>query len=78
MLSCTVKRINGNNENVVLCVYFVYLSCIIVYKMLFTSWLFAGLTNGRCKRFYDRGTTSYSCDDGVSSPVKFSSVLVFL
>ena len=29
---------------------FVYLSCVIVYKMLFTRWLFTGLTNGRCKR----------------------------
>ena len=33
---CTVKRINGSNESVVLCVCFVYLSCVIVYKMLFT------------------------------------------
>ena len=50
---CTVKRINGSNESVVLCIYFVYLSCVIVYKMLFTRWLFTGLTNGRCKRFYE-------------------------
>ena len=50
---CTVKRINGSKESVVLCVYFVYLSCVIVYKMLFTRWLFTGLTNGRCKRLYD-------------------------
>ena len=31
---CTVKRINVSNESVVLCVYFVYLSCVVVYKML--------------------------------------------
>ena len=38
---------------VVLCVYFVYLGCVIVYNTLLTRWLFTGLTNGRCKRFYD-------------------------
>ena len=53
IIYCTVKRINGSNESVVLCIYFVYLSCVIVYKMLFTRWLFTGLTNGRCKRFYE-------------------------
>ena len=26
-----MKRINGSNESVVLCIYFVYLSCVIVY-----------------------------------------------
>ena len=42
-----MKRINGSNESVVLCVYFVYLSCVIVYKMLFT-----GLTNGQLSKIY--------------------------
>ena len=64
-----MKRINGSNESVVLCVYFVYLSCVIVYKMLFTRWLFTGLTNGR-KRFYDGELPPPTCDDGVSSLVK--------
>ena len=63
---CTVKRINGSNESVVLCMYFVYLSCVIVYKTLFTRWLFTGLTNGRCKRFYDGKLPLPTCDDGVS------------
>ena len=31
IIYCTVKRINGSNESVVLCIYFVYLSCVIVY-----------------------------------------------
>ena len=65
LLYCTVKRINGSNESVVLFVYFVYLSCVIVYKMLFT-----GLTNGRCKRFYDGELPPSTCDDGVSSSVE--------
>ena len=65
LVYCTVKRINGSNESVVLCVYFVYLSCVIVYKMLFT-----GLANGRCKRFYDGELPLPTCDDGVSSSVE--------
>ena len=35
--------------------------------MLFTRWLFTGLTNGRCKRFYDGELPPPTCDDGVSS-----------
>ena len=54
----------------ILCVYFVYLSCVIVYKMLFTRWLFTGLTNGRCKCFYDLKLPPPTCDDGVSSSVE--------
>ena len=49
---------------------FVYLSCVIVYKMLFTRWLFTGLTNGRCKCFYDGELPLPTCDDGVSSSVE--------
>ena len=64
---CTVKRINRSNESVVLCVCFVYLSSVIVYKMLFTRWLFTGLTDGRCKRVYDGELPPLTCDDGVSS-----------
>ena len=62
-----MKKINGSNESVVLCVYFVYLSCVIVYKMLFT-----GLANGRCKRFYDGELPppTKPNDDGVSSSVE--------
>ena len=70
IIYCTVKRINGSNESVVLCIYFVYLSCVIVYKMLFTRWLFTGLTNGRCKRFYDGELPPPTCDDGVFSSVE--------
>ena len=71
------ERINGSNESVVLCVYFVYLSCVIVYKMLFTRWLFTELTNGRCKRFYDGELPPPTCDDGVSSS-KFVNIMLHL
>ena len=49
---------------------FIYLSCVIVYKMLFLRWLFTGLTNGCCKRFYDGELPPPTCDDGVFSSVE--------
>ena len=55
IIYCTVKRINGRNESGCFVCIFVYLSCVIVYKMLFT-----GLTNEnsihqeRIKWYYSR------------------------
>ena len=37
----------------------------VVYMMVVT-----GLTNGRCKRFYDGELPPTTCDDGVSSSVE--------